>query len=88
MSRREQIKMDDAEVAAFLAGERTVTCATVGLRVIEHAQPPRHLLLGAGAAQMAIDYSGCQLDEATAWQEVSASADFDAPYPVELPAPR
>jgi hypothetical protein len=29
-----------------------------------------------------------ELDEATAWQEVSASADFDAPYPVELPAPR
>jgi NAD(P)-dependent dehydrogenase (short-subunit alcohol dehydrogenase family) len=40
------------------------------------------------AALMAIDYSGRQLEEATAWQEVSASADFDAPYPVELPAPR
>jgi hypothetical protein len=30
------------------------------------------------AEQIAIDYSGRQLDEATAWQEVSASADFDA----------
>jgi hypothetical protein len=39
MSRREQIKMDDAEVAAFLAGERTVTCATVGLRGWPHLMP-------------------------------------------------
>jgi hypothetical protein len=35
---------------------------------------------------MAIDYSRAQINEATAWQEVSASADFDALYPVELPA--
>jgi hypothetical protein len=39
VSRREQIKMDDAEVAAFLAGERTVTCATVGLRGWPHLMP-------------------------------------------------
>jgi nitroimidazol reductase NimA-like FMN-containing flavoprotein (pyridoxamine 5'-phosphate oxidase superfamily) len=39
MSRREQIKMDDAEVAAFLKGERTVTCATVGLRGWPHLMP-------------------------------------------------
>jgi NAD(P)-dependent dehydrogenase (short-subunit alcohol dehydrogenase family) len=62
--------------------------AEIIVRAIRQAQLPGHLLLGAGAAQMAIDYSGRQLDEATAWQEVSASADFDAPYPVELPAPR
>ncbi|HEV7942296.1 MAG TPA: SDR family NAD(P)-dependent oxidoreductase [Solirubrobacteraceae bacterium] len=62
--------------------------AEIILRVVKYAQLSGHLLLGAGAAQMAIDYSGRQLDEATAWQEVSASADFDAPYPVELPAPR
>ena len=62
--------------------------AEIIVRVIKHAQLSGHLLLGAGAAQMAIDYSGRQLDEATAWQEVSASADFDAPYPVELPASR
>jgi hypothetical protein len=58
------------------------------VRVIKHAQLPGHLLLGAGAAQMAIDYSGRQPDEAAVWQEVSASADFDAQYTVELPAPR
>jgi len=39
MSRREQIKMDDAEVAAFLAEERTVTCATVGPRGWPHLMP-------------------------------------------------
>jgi nitroimidazol reductase NimA-like FMN-containing flavoprotein (pyridoxamine 5'-phosphate oxidase superfamily) len=39
MSRRKQIKMDDAEVAAFLAGERTVTCATVGPRGWPHMMP-------------------------------------------------
>lgn len=28
------------------------------------------------------------LAEETAWQEVSASADFRTPYPVDLPAAR
>ena len=31
--------MDDAEVAVFLAGERTVTCATVGPRGWPHLMP-------------------------------------------------
>jgi nitroimidazol reductase NimA-like FMN-containing flavoprotein (pyridoxamine 5'-phosphate oxidase superfamily) len=39
VSRREQIKMDDTEVAAFLKDERTVTCATVGLRGWPHLMP-------------------------------------------------
>ncbi len=39
MSRREQIKMSDAEVAAFLAEERTVTCATMGPRGWPHLMP-------------------------------------------------
>jgi nitroimidazol reductase NimA-like FMN-containing flavoprotein (pyridoxamine 5'-phosphate oxidase superfamily) len=39
VSRREQIKMDDAEVAAFLREERTVTCATVGVRGWPHLMP-------------------------------------------------
>ena len=39
MSRRAQIKMDDAEVVAFLAEERTVTCATVGPRGWPHMMP-------------------------------------------------
>jgi hypothetical protein len=36
MSRRDQIKMDMPEAAAFLADERTVTRATTG----PHGQPP------------------------------------------------
>lgn len=55
------------------------------VRVVKHAQLPSHLLLGAGAAQVAIDYSGRQIAEATAWQAISASADFRAAYPIELP---
>jgi PPOX class probable F420-dependent enzyme len=30
MDRRRQIRMSEAEVAAFLEGQRTVTCATIG----------------------------------------------------------
>src|SRR5277367_2893941 len=44
MSRREQIRMDDAEVAVFLAGERTVTCATVGPRGWPHLMPLWYVL--------------------------------------------
>lgn len=44
MSRREQIKMSDAEVAAFLAQERTVTCATVGPRGWPHLMPLWYVL--------------------------------------------
>jgi hypothetical protein len=36
MSRREQIGMSESEVAAFLAQERTVTCATIGTRGWPH----------------------------------------------------
>jgi hypothetical protein len=39
VSRREQITMSDAEVADFLNGERTVTCATVGPRGWPHLMP-------------------------------------------------
>ncbi|MGH2902478.1 MAG: pyridoxamine 5'-phosphate oxidase family protein [Solirubrobacteraceae bacterium] len=39
MSRRGQIEMDDAEVAAFMKEERTVTCATIGPRGWPHLMP-------------------------------------------------
>jgi general stress protein 26 len=39
MSRREQIKMSEAEVAALLELERTVTCATIGPRGWPHLMP-------------------------------------------------
>jgi nitroimidazol reductase NimA-like FMN-containing flavoprotein (pyridoxamine 5'-phosphate oxidase superfamily) len=44
MSRREQIKMSDGEVAAFLSEERTVTCATVGPRGWPHLMPLWYVL--------------------------------------------
>ena len=39
MSRREQIKMSEAEVSSFLEEERTVTCATIGPRGWPHLMP-------------------------------------------------
>jgi hypothetical protein len=44
MSRREQIKMSEAEVALFLAEERTVTCATIGPRGWPHLMPLWYVL--------------------------------------------
>jgi pyridoxamine 5'-phosphate oxidase-like protein len=44
MSRREQIKMTDDEAAAFLAEERTVTCATAGPRGWPHLMPLWYVL--------------------------------------------
>jgi nitroimidazol reductase NimA-like FMN-containing flavoprotein (pyridoxamine 5'-phosphate oxidase superfamily) len=39
MSRRDQIRMDDGEAAAFLAEERTVVCASLGPRGRPHLMP-------------------------------------------------
>jgi nitroimidazol reductase NimA-like FMN-containing flavoprotein (pyridoxamine 5'-phosphate oxidase superfamily) len=39
VSRRDQIKMSDAEVASFLAAERTVICATIGRDGFPHLMP-------------------------------------------------
>jgi nitroimidazol reductase NimA-like FMN-containing flavoprotein (pyridoxamine 5'-phosphate oxidase superfamily) len=44
VSRREQIKMSEAEVAAFLAEERTMTCATAGPRSWPHLMPLWYVL--------------------------------------------
>jgi hypothetical protein len=44
VSRREQIKMSGAEVASFLALERTVTCATFGPRGWPHLMPLWYVL--------------------------------------------
>jgi nitroimidazol reductase NimA-like FMN-containing flavoprotein (pyridoxamine 5'-phosphate oxidase superfamily) len=44
VSRREQIKMSEAEAAAFLAHERTVTCATAGPRGWPHLMPLWYVL--------------------------------------------
>ena len=44
MSRRDQIKMSEPEVASFLAEERTVTCATMGPRGWPHLMPLWYVL--------------------------------------------
>jgi hypothetical protein len=44
MSRREQIRMSETEAAAFLAEERTVTCATEGPRGWPHLMPLWYVL--------------------------------------------
>jgi nitroimidazol reductase NimA-like FMN-containing flavoprotein (pyridoxamine 5'-phosphate oxidase superfamily) len=51
VSRREQIKMSEAEAAAFLAEERTVTCATNGPRGLPHLMPLWYVLREAPAGE-------------------------------------
>ncbi|HKC28518.1 MAG TPA: SDR family NAD(P)-dependent oxidoreductase [Jatrophihabitans sp.] len=59
--------------------------AEILVALVKHDPLPSHLLLGADAARMALDYAHRQIDEAGTWQAVSASADFGADYPVALP---
>ncbi|HTD58642.1 MAG TPA: pyridoxamine 5'-phosphate oxidase family protein [Solirubrobacteraceae bacterium] len=44
MSRRDQIKMSEGDLASFLAQERTVTCATMGPRGWPHLMPLWYVL--------------------------------------------
>jgi NAD(P)-dependent dehydrogenase (short-subunit alcohol dehydrogenase family) len=55
------------------------------VRMVHSGNLPTHLLLGAPAVQLALDYSRAQIAEATAWQAVSRSLDTGAEYPVDLP---
>ncbi len=63
-----------------------VRAAEILVQVVKRENLPSHLLLGVNAADMALSYSRRQLDEATAWEGVSRSADFAEPYPAEFPA--
>jgi NAD(P)-dependent dehydrogenase (short-subunit alcohol dehydrogenase family) len=56
------------------------------VRMVRRQELPTHLILGAGAVQMAQNYSRGQLAEADAWSRVSQSADFDQDYPADFPA--
>lgn len=58
------------------------------VHVVKREHLPTHLLLGAGAVRLAQDYSHRQIAEADAWRQVSTSADFGQPYPVDLPDDR
>ncbi|MFJ4685456.1 SDR family NAD(P)-dependent oxidoreductase [Streptomyces sp. NPDC088789] len=57
------------------------------VRVVKDPAPPTHLILGAGAAEMARTYSQGQLAEAAVWEPVSVSADFGRDYPAEPARP-
>jgi NAD(P)-dependent dehydrogenase (short-subunit alcohol dehydrogenase family) len=56
------------------------------VRMVRRRDLPTHLILGAGAVQMAQNYSRGQLSEADTWARVSQSADFDQEYPADFPA--
>ena len=60
--------------------------AEIIVNTVKRDNPPSHLLLGANAAEMALDYSRRQLAEASAWEKVSRSADYAEPYPAQFPA--
>ncbi|HTU72226.1 MAG TPA: hypothetical protein VMG38_01790 [Trebonia sp.] len=59
--------------------------AQIIVRAVKRDNPPSHLLLGATAVDMALDYSRRQIAEASQWEKVSRSADFAHAYPVDLP---
>jgi nitroimidazol reductase NimA-like FMN-containing flavoprotein (pyridoxamine 5'-phosphate oxidase superfamily) len=54
VGRREQIRMSDCEVAAFLEHERTVTCATIGPRGWPHLMPLWYVLREPSGAPSAV----------------------------------
>src|SRR3984885_15352856 len=59
--------------------------AEIIVEAVKRDNPPSHLLLGVTAVEMALDYSRRQAAEASAWQDVSRSADYAQPYPAEFP---
>jgi hypothetical protein len=60
--------------------------AEIIVAAVKRDHPPAHLLLGVNAVEMALDQSRRQVAEASAWQDVSRSADYAQPYPAESPA--
>jgi NAD(P)-dependent dehydrogenase (short-subunit alcohol dehydrogenase family) len=63
-----------------------VRAAEILVRVAKRRDIPNHLPLGVNAAERSIDLDEQLLDEDRKWQNVSRSADFSEPYPVEFPA--
>jgi NAD(P)-dependent dehydrogenase (short-subunit alcohol dehydrogenase family) len=59
--------------------------AEIIVAAVKRDNPPSHLLLGVTAVEMALDYPRRQVAEASAWQDVSRSADYTQPYPAEFP---
>jgi nitroimidazol reductase NimA-like FMN-containing flavoprotein (pyridoxamine 5'-phosphate oxidase superfamily) len=70
VSRRDQIKMSEAEVASFLAEERTVTCATTGPRGWPHLMPLWYVLRASAPAADSATVAGA--DEGVASPQIWA----------------
>lgn len=84
----------DATIGAMHRRMRASTAGPAGdpergaeiiVQAVKRDNPPSHLLLGQTAVDMALDYSRSQLTEASAWENVSRSADYGQPYPAEFP---
>jgi NAD(P)-dependent dehydrogenase (short-subunit alcohol dehydrogenase family) len=84
----------DATIGAMHRRMRASTAGPAGdpergadiiVQAVKRDNPPAHLLLGQTAVDMALDYSRSQLTEASAWENVSRSADYGQPYPAEFP---
>jgi NAD(P)-dependent dehydrogenase (short-subunit alcohol dehydrogenase family) len=67
------------------AGDPT-RAAAILVQVAKRRHLPYHLPLGVNATEGAIRLDEHLLAEDRAWSEVSRSADFSEPYPVEFPA--
>src|ERR1700722_5617231 len=67
------------------AGDPT-RAAEILVRVAKRRDIPEHLPLGVNAVELSIRLDEQLLVEDRRWSEVSRSADFSEPYPVELPA--
>jgi NAD(P)-dependent dehydrogenase (short-subunit alcohol dehydrogenase family) len=63
-----------------------VRAAEILVQVVKRDNLPTHLLLGVNAVEMSLDYSRRQIEEASAWEPVSRSADFAESYPARFPA--
>jgi len=60
--------------------------AAILVQVAKRRHLPHHLPLGVSAAEGSIRLDEQLLAQDRAWREVSRSADFSEPYPVEFPA--
>lgn len=60
--------------------------AEILVRVAKRRDIPDHLPLGVNAAEFSIRLDELLLAEDRRWSDVSRSADFNEPYPVEFPA--
>lgn len=70
--------------ANFSAGDPN-RAGEILVRVVKSAEAPSHLLLGVNATELAQADARRELAESQRWAQVSRSADFAEPYPVELP---